>query len=80
MNTVEDTIALIGDLLSEMGRIGQAASANAATTIKELDMDSLELLEFLMLLDERTGVEVSTDEATLDTTLGEIAARISGSR
>jgi acyl carrier protein len=40
-------------------------------------MDSLALLEFLMLVEERTGVEVTSEEATFDTTLAELAALVS---
>ncbi|MBW4953651.1 hypothetical protein KZW03_29550, partial [Klebsiella pneumoniae] len=45
-------------------------------TFTQLGLDSLELLEFLMLVDERTGVEITTDTANFDTTLAQLAEQI----
>jgi acyl carrier protein len=57
--------------------MGETNDASRSTLIKDLGMDSLALLEFLMLVEERTGVEVTSEEATFDTTLAELAALVS---
>jgi acyl carrier protein len=57
--------------------MGETNDASGSTLIKDLGMDSLALLEFLMLVEERTGVEVTSEEATFDTTLAELAALVS---
>ncbi|GAA2985844.1 acyl carrier protein [Streptomyces fulvorobeus] len=43
-------------------------------TLEELDMDSLALAEFILILQERTGVKVEAEDATKATTLTEIVA------
>lgn len=43
-------------------------------TLEELDMDSLALAEFILILQERTGVKVEAQDATKATTLTEIVA------
>jgi len=76
MATIAETIALLRELLTEMGHSEPAAAMTADSTVKDLALDSLEMLEFLMLVDERTGVEVDADEATFETTIGAIAEMI----
>jgi acyl carrier protein len=75
--TADDALALFRDLLEELGSKEIAEKLSADMTVKDLEMDSLELLEFLMLVDDRSGVEIAAEEADFDTALGEIAALVS---
>jgi acyl carrier protein len=72
-----DLLALMAGILDEQGYALAADVVPAEVTFAQLGFDSLALLEFLMLIDERTGVEVTTDVVTSETTLGELAALIS---
>ncbi|MCB2059766.1 MAG: acyl carrier protein [Novosphingobium sp.] len=72
-----DAIELFRELLVELGSEEIAAQLNAEMQVKDLDMDSLELLEFLMLVDERSGVEISTDDAVYDARIGDLADIVS---
>ena len=75
--SVDDAMAMFRDLLSELGREETAGRLSADTTVKELDLDSLEILEFLMLVDDRAGVEIEAEEAGFDTSVGVLAELIS---
>ena len=66
--------ATVRDLLLEMGHINSADELDEHAPLKALGMDSLSLLEFLMLLEERTGVEITTDQVELETPLSELLA------
>ncbi len=72
-----DLLPLMGGILEEMGFALPADVAPADVAFSQMNFDSLTLLEFLMLVDERTGVEVTTDVVNFDTTLGQLAALIS---
>lgn len=72
-----EILPLLGTLLTEIGYKPDESADLGATTFTQLGLDSLELLEFLMLVDERTGVEVTTDTVNFDTTLAELAEQIS---
>lgn len=72
-----DLLALMAGILDEQGYALAADVAPAEVTFAQLGFDSLALLEFLMLIDERTGVEVTTDVVNADTTLGQLSALIS---
>lgn len=65
--------ALFGEVLNEMGHIAEPSAISPSTPISQLDLDSLAMLEFLMLLEERTGVEVTTDELDPNATLANLA-------
>ena len=72
-----DLLTLMAAILDEMGFALPADAVPAEVTFAQLGFDSLTMLEFLMLADERTGVEVTTDVVNFDTTLGQLAALIS---
>ena len=72
MDAAENFETLVGEVLSEMGHVTEPALAAPSTTIAELKLDSLSMLEFLMLLEEKTGIEVTTDELGTDTTLSQL--------
>lgn len=42
-------------------------------TLAQLDLDSLALAEFALVLEERLGVKIQSEHATGDTTLAEVA-------
>lgn len=73
MAFAKDFESLFGDILGEMGQVTELSAIRLSTPISQLDLDSLSMLEFLMLLEERTGVEVTTDELDPDTTLAQLA-------
>jgi acyl carrier protein len=73
----ETVLDIFRSVLVEMGELKQASDASGSAFIKDLGMDSLALLEFLMLVEERTGVEVTSEDATFDTTLDQLAAFVS---
>ncbi|WP_030788621.1 acyl carrier protein [Streptomyces sp. NRRL S-920] len=50
-----------------------------ATTVEDVDLDSLAQVEFAITLESRIGRPFSEDQLTLDTTLGEIAAAVESS-
>ena len=72
-----DAIEMFRELLVELGSDEVAGQLTADMQVKDLDMDSLELLEFLMLVDERSGVEISTDDAVYDARIGDLAEIVS---
>ncbi|WP_221507676.1 acyl carrier protein [Streptomyces candidus] len=45
-------------------------------TLQELEMDSLALAEFALVLEERLGVKLETEHANANTTLAEVADHI----
>lgn len=73
MAFAKDFETLFGEVLGEMGHIAELSAITLSTPISQLGLDSLSMLEFLMLLEERTGVEVTTDEFDPDTTLANLA-------
>lgn len=77
MAVTTEILPLLGELLTEMGHVPEADADLGSITFAQLGLDSLELLEFLMLVDERTGVEITTDTANFDTTLSQMAEQIS---
>ena len=72
-----EILPLLGNLLTEMGHAPAEGADIDSITFTQLGLDSLELLEFLMLVDERTGVEITTDTVDFDTTLAQLAEQIS---
>lgn len=73
----QDPLALLRDLLIETGYSQEAEKMGPGLTPKQVGLDSLTMLELLMLVDERTGIEITTDEVGLETTFGELAEMIS---
>ncbi|GHF69344.1 hypothetical protein GCM10010218_58440 [Streptomyces mashuensis] len=45
-------------------------------TLEQLEMDSLALAEFALVLEERLGVRLRGEQATRSTTLAEVAAHV----
>jgi acyl carrier protein len=72
----QDRLEMFRELLVETGHVLEAERLSADTTPKQLGIDSLTLLELLMLVDERTGIEITTDEVGLDTSFSELASLI----
>ena len=70
------TLDLIRELLAEIGQPLDAKFDPAAATLREIGLDSLSVLELLMLIDERTGVEINTEQVENGTTLLGLAALI----
>lgn len=77
MAVTTEILPLLGELLTEMGHAPEPEADLGAITFTQLGLDSLELLEFLMLVDERTGIEITTDTTNFDTTLAQLAEQIS---
>ena len=75
-STDKDYIALFRELLAETGQVLKADQFDSESTPRELGIDSLSFLELLMLVDERTGVEITTDDVSLDTSFSELASLI----
>lgn len=70
------TVAMLGELLIEICHPCNDDEDLASTTIGQLGLDSLAILELLMLVDEKTGVEVPVESIHQDTTLGQLAKKI----
>ena len=73
-STDQDRLEIFRELLVETGYVLEAERLDGQVSPRELGIDSLTLLEMLMLLDERTGVEITTDEVDLDTSFAELAS------
>jgi acyl carrier protein len=69
-------LALIEELLIEVGYPPDGHGELASVTLADLGLDSLTLLELLMLVDERTGIEIRVEDVPIASTLGEVAALI----
>lgn len=77
MNLADDTeLALIHELLIEMGHELNGAAPFGDLTVEQLDLDSLATVELLMLVEERTGVEVPVEPVTSGTTMAQLAELI----
>lgn len=72
MSTVTDQVAT---LLAD--RFGvDAGEACADARMRDLDLDSLTLVEFALVAEKEFGVKLAEDEVNLDHTIGEVAALI----
>ena len=71
-----DHLAMIAEMLAEVGHPVTGYDDRGAVTLLELGLDSLTLLELLMLVDERIGVEIRVEQVPVETTLAELAALI----
>jgi acyl carrier protein len=74
--TQSPNLALIEELLTEVNHPPGGRGELASVTLLELGLDSLSLLELLMLVDERTGIEIRVEDVPVQTTLAELAALI----
>jgi acyl carrier protein len=70
MSTVYDRVAAL--LTDKFGVPADALRPEA--TFDELDLDSLDLVEFAMTAEEELGVRITDDEAAELSTLGETVA------
>lgn len=75
-STHNTSLDLIRELLAEIGNPLDGGIDPAVATLQEIGLDSLSILELLMLIDEHTGVEVGTEQIGTDTTLLGLAALI----
>ncbi|EST20303.1 acyl carrier protein [Streptomyces roseochromogenus] len=68
MTDTYDTIrsVLTGSFLVPEAEIGPEV------TLEQLELDSLALAEFALILDERLGVKIDSEHATRTTTLAEV--------
>lgn len=67
-----DTYALVRDALTSTFRI-PADELSPDVTLEQLDLDSLALAEFVLVLEERLGVKPDSAHATPAATLAEVA-------
>jgi acyl carrier protein len=74
--TQSANLALVEELLTEVGYPPDGHGELAAVTLADLGLDSLTLLELLMLVDERTGVEIRVEDVPIQSTLADVAALI----
>lgn len=72
----QSSLALVEELLVEVGYPPDGHGELAGVTLLQLGLDSLTLLELLMLVDERVGVEIRVEDVPIETTLAELAALI----
>ena len=75
-STHNASLDLIREILAEIGSPLDGTIDPAVATLQEIGLDSLSILEVLMLIDERSGVEISTEQIGTDTTLVGLAALI----
>ena len=69
------TLEKIAELLAD--KVGvDASTVTLDTTFDEIGLDSLDIVEMLMGLEEEFGIEVSEDEAVALRTVGDIVAVI----
>ena len=74
--TQSANLALIEELLIEVGYPPDGHAEPAKVSLADLGLDSLTLLELLMLVDERTGVEIRVEDVPIASTLADVAALI----
>ncbi|MFT2015357.1 acyl carrier protein [Streptomyces sp. 796.1] len=76
---MSDALGIITEILSEQFHVDRSA-LRPQTTIDELELDSLALLEFSLVLGEKTGLRMSDEHVTQEVTLGQIAEWIDAGR
>ncbi|MHB6911225.1 acyl carrier protein [Streptomyces sp. DB-54] len=54
----------------------EADEASADTSMRDLDLDSLSLVEFSLVAEKEFGVKLSDDEVKLDDTIADVAELI----
>lgn len=69
MNALQDTLC---DLASTNLEVDRGAIADGAT-FEDLDLDSLELIEFVVVLENQFEVQVGDDEITPSFTVEDVA-------
>ncbi|WEO93366.1 acyl carrier protein [Streptomyces sp. FXJ1.172] len=73
MNAATDTYDHVCAALTLTFRIPQD-ELSPDITLEQLELDSLALAEFVLVLEERLGVKADSGRATRTTTLAEVAA------
>jgi acyl carrier protein len=73
-------IALLHQLLTEIGAEVGDQTELPERPLSELNLDSLSLLELLMLVDEHTGVEIPVEAVDSETTISALAGMINRQR
>ena len=68
-----DTLAMLCEILEEIGHPCGDVSDPSQVALATLRIDSLSMLEILMAIDERTGVEVPLESIEQTMSLGELA-------
>ena len=76
-STETPAVALLRAMLEEIGQPCDPDADPTTLTVEALRLDSLSVLELLMLIEERTGVEIPVEDIEATTTLADIASRIS---
>ena len=77
MNQERDQeMAILLSVLEETGHLAGSSADPTGMSLLELGLDSLSVLEFLMLIDERTGVEITVEEVEGDAVLTDFAEMI----
>ena len=74
--TQSNHLALLEELLTEVGYPPEGHGELGSVTLLQLGLDSLTLLELLMLVDERIGVEIRVEDVPIDMPLADLAALI----
>jgi acyl carrier protein len=74
--TLPANLALIEQMLIDVGYPAEGRGERASVTLADLGLDSLTLLELLMLIEERAGVELRVEDVPMDSTLADVAALI----
>ncbi|WP_369211975.1 acyl carrier protein [Streptomyces flavofungini] len=72
---MSDTYETVRSALTATFRIPED-ELHPHTTLRQLDMDSLALAEFALVLEERLGVKIQSEHATGDTTLAAVAEHL----
>jgi acyl carrier protein len=76
---VQETYDVIRSVLSDSFRV-PAEEVRPGATLGELDLDSLALTEFVLVLHERFGVKIDSGHAHRGTTVAEVADRLDALR
>jgi acyl carrier protein len=74
--TLSANLALIEQMLIDVGYPAEGHGEPASVTLADLGLDSLTLLELLMLVEERAGIELRVEEVPMDSTLADVATLI----
>jgi acyl carrier protein len=69
--TCGDTVALIVQRLPVLGR-----ALRSEARLGELDLDSLDQVELMMVVDELFGIRLEIEDLEPERTVGDLAARI----
>ena len=76
MASQQDLVVAMIKILAEMGHSDLNGEMGPDSVMANFGLDSLSTLEFLMLVEEQTGVEITTDDFSPDLTLDGLAELI----